>query len=168
MATSIDISTNSRMTWTLSDSPDIGTIAETAELKTSRSITNGTGSGEANVAWRGRVTVPAGQVYSLELDNLGSTAFNFAGKVVMQTLKDFVVINRTTANYAYVLVGVIGPNDTTGYSAKVNRGADYRVSDYLDGWPVTAGNKVVYIANPSAVACELDIGAIGVGVLEDT
>lgn len=168
MATTIDVTTNSRMTWTLSDAPEIGTIAETAELKVSRTITNGTGSGEANVAWRDRVTIPAGQTYSLELDNLGATAFGFGGKVVVSTLKDFLVVNRTTTLYAYVLVGVIGANDTTAWAGKVNRGGDYRVSDYLDGWAVNAGNKVVYIANPSAVACEIDIGVVGVGTLADT
>ena len=168
MATSIDVSTNSRMTWTLSDTPAIGSIAETAELKISRTIANGTGSGQANVAWRNRVTIAPGQTYSMDLDNLGSTAFGLGGKVVVSTLKDFCVINRATVAGRYVLVGVIGPADVTGWAARVNRGGDYRVSDYLDGWSINSGNKSIYIANPSPGACEIDIGVIGVGTFADT
>lgn len=168
MATTLSLTGNSRLSWSFSDSPTIGSLSESAEVRTSRTVENGTGSGQANVAWRDRVTIPAGQAYSLTLDDLGATAFGFAGKVVMTTLKEFMVVVNTTTASRHVLVGVIGPNDTTAFSARVNRGGDYRVADYLDGWPVTNSNKTIYIANPSAGAVEIDVAVVGVGSTADT
>jgi hypothetical protein len=165
----LSLTGNSRLTWSLSDSPVIGTVGKSAEIKTSRTVANGTGAGEANVAWVNRVTIASGQVYSLELRNLGDTVFGFAGKITMTTLKElFCVVNTTTAN-RYVLFGVIGPSDTTAYTARINRGGDYRVADYTDGWPVTQNvNDVIYIANPSAGAVEIDLGVVGVGTFSNT
>lgn len=169
MATSLSVTGNSRLTYSFSDAPEIGSLAESVELKTSRSVANGTGAGQANVAWRDKVTIAAGQVYSMDLLNLGATAFGFGGKVVINTLKEFMVVVNTTTASRWVLVGVIGPADTTGYSARVNRGGDYRVADYQDGWAVTNGvNNNVYIANPSAGAVEIDVLVVGVGSTVDT
>lgn len=169
MATSLAVTGNSRCTYSFSDSPTIGSLAESVELKTSRTVENGTGAGQANVAWRDRVSIAAGQVYSLDLLDLGATAFGFAGKVVMSTLKEFMLVVNTTTASRYVLVGCIGPSDTTGYSARVNRGGDYRVADYQDGWAVTNGvNNVIYIANPSAGAVSIDLVVVGVGSTADT
>lgn len=168
MPNTLDVTTNSRMTWTLTGDPAIGTLSENAELRTGRTIANGIGQGQANVAWRNRVTIASGQTYSLELDNLGGNAFGFNGKIVLSALKDFILINRAIQPGLYVLVGAIGPSDTTGYSAKVNSGGDYRVSDYIDGWAVTSGNNVVYIANPGAQPVQIDIGIVGVGTFADT
>jgi hypothetical protein len=51
----------------------------------------------------------------------------------------------------------------------VNRGGDYRVADYQDGWAVASNvNNVVYIANPSAGAVEIDLLVVGVGSTVDT
>jgi hypothetical protein len=168
VATTLAVSGNSRLTWSLTDDPTIGSLSESAELRLTRSVEQGTGSGQANVAWRNRVTIAAGQAYSLELDNLGASAFGFAGKIAITTLKEFMVIVNTETASRWVLVGVIGPGDTTAFSARVNRGGDYRVADYLDGWAVTNANKVLYIANPSAGAVEIDVAVVGVGAISDT
>jgi hypothetical protein len=169
MATTLTVTGNSRCTYSFSDGPAIGSLAESVEIRTTRSVENGTGAGQANVAWRNRVTISAGQSYSMDLLDLGATAFGFAGKVVVNTLKEFFVVVNTTTASRYVLVGVIGPSDTTGYSARVNRGGDYRVADYQDGWAVTNGvNNVLYIANPSAGSVEIDVLVVGVGSTADT
>lgn len=169
MATSLAVTGNSRCTYSFADAPTIGSLAESVELKTSRVVENGTGAGQANVAWRDRVSIAAGQVYSLDLRELGATAFGFAGKVVLTTLKEFFLVVNTTTASRYVLVGCIAANDTTGYSARVNRGGDYRVADYQDGWTVTAGvNNVIHIANPSAGAVSIDVVVVGVGSTVDT
>jgi hypothetical protein len=169
MATSLSVTGNSRCTYSFSDDPTLGSLAESVEIRTQRSISNGTGAGQANVAWRNRVTIAAGQSYSIDLLNLGATAFGFGGKIVINTLKEFFLIVNTTTASRYVLVGVIGPSDTTGYSARVNRGGDYRVADYQDGWAVASNvNNVVYIANPSAGAVEIDLLVVGVGSTVDT
>jgi hypothetical protein len=168
MAVTANISTNSRLTFGLADSPDLGSISQSVEVKTSRTVTNGTGAGQANAAWSARVTLPAGQVYSLDLTDLSLSAFNLAGKLSLSVLKDVIVVNNATAAGRHLLYGVISPADTTGYAARLNRGADYRWSDYQDGIAVTAGNKMVYIANPSAGSITFDIALAGVGTFVDT
>jgi hypothetical protein len=114
------------------------------------------------------VTLPAGQVYSLDLTDLSLSAFNLAGRLTFTTLKDIIVVNNSTTAGRYLLYGVISPADTTGYAARLNRGADYRWSDYQDGIAVTAGNRMVYIANPSAGSITFDIALAGVGTFSDT
>jgi hypothetical protein len=168
VAVTANISTNSRLTFGLSDSPDLGSISQSVEIKTSRTVSNGTGAGQANAAWSARVTLPAGQVYSLDLTDLSLSAFNLAGKVSLSNLRDVIVVNNETAAGRYLLYGVISPADTTGYAARLNRGADYRWSDYQDGIAVTAGNKMVYIANPSNGSVTFDVALAGVGTYSDT
>lgn len=168
MPTAVSLSTNSRLTFSLADSPDLGTIVQDVELRAARTVTNGTGAGQANAAWASRVTLPAGQVYSLDLTDLPLSAFNLAGKLALSVLKDVqVIVNTATAN-RHILYGVISPQDTTGYVAKLNRGADFRWSDYQDGVAVTAGNKMLYIANPSGGSVVFDIAVAGVGTYSDT
>ena len=162
--TTLSVSGNTRLSYSLSDAPVIGSASESAELRTSQSVSNGTGPGQANVAWRDRVTVTGGAAYSFDLLTLGATVFGFDGVVAINTLKDVLIINNTTATGAQLLVGVIGPSDTTGYAAKINRGGSYRVTDYSDGWPVTTGvNNTFYVANPTTGPVEFDVLLIGVG-----
>jgi hypothetical protein len=164
--TTLSLTTNARLSYTWSDSPAIGSLAESVEIKTSRTITNGTGADQANVAWRDRVTIPAGQSYALELRDLGATAFGFGGRVTLTTLKEFFVVNTETAAGRYVLVATIGASDAT---ARVNRGGDFRVADYVDGWTVTSGSTdIVHLANPTAHPVTVELGVVGVGSTADT
>lgn len=169
MPTELSVTANCRVSYSLTEDPVIGAVSEAAELRTSRTIANGTGENQANVAWRNRVTIAAGQVYSLDLTNLGATVFGFAGRVTMTKLKEVMVVNNTTTAGRYALWGVIGPGDTTAYVAYLGRGSEYRTSDYLDGRTVTAGvNSVIYVANPSPGPVELDMLLVGVGTFSDT
>ena len=64
MATTLTVGGNSRLSYSLTEDPVIGAVSESAELRTTRTIEDGTGENQANVAWRNRVTIAAGQVYS--------------------------------------------------------------------------------------------------------
>jgi hypothetical protein len=169
MATTLTASGSSRTSYSLSDAPAIGAAAESVELRVTRTVENGTGAGQANAAWRNRVTITAGQVYSFDLTALGATVFGFGGSVTLTKLKEvFVVCNTTTAG-AHVLWGVIGPSDTSAYAARIGRGGEYRWADYEDGITITNNtNDVIYVANPSSVSVEIDILVIGVGTYADT
>lgn len=177
MPTTFSGSSNLRSSYTLSDSPTIGTAGETAQLRVNRSIENGTGVDQANAAWRQVITVPLGQVYSLDLTNLGATVFGFGGKVSLSVLKElFVVVPEVQSLPANVpvggriLFGVISPADTTAYAAELWLGADYRWSDYRVGKTITSGNKFIYIANPanSGGSVMFDILLVGNGTYSDT
>jgi hypothetical protein len=169
MATTLTVSGSARTTYSLSDAPALGSAAESVELRVTRTVDNGTGSGQANAAWRNRVTIAAGQVYSFDLTDLGATVFGFGGSVSLTKLKELFVVCNTTQSGAHVLWGVIGPADTSAYAARIGRGGEYRWADYQDGITVTNNtNDVIYVANPSAMAVELDILLVGVGTYSDT
>lgn len=159
-----------RTSYTLSDPQVIGTAGETAQLRSNRDVQNGTGPNQANAAWRQRVTVSSGQVYSIDLTNLGATVFGFGGKVSLSTLKEvFVVVSTASAAYR-ILWGVISPADTTAYAAALGPGSDYRWSDYSVGVAINASNKNIYVANPANSGGEatFDLMLVGVGTYIDT
>jgi hypothetical protein len=165
MPNTISLSANNRITWTVSD----GVAAESQEVRTARSITNGSGANQANVAWRNQVTIPAGQVYSFDMNNLADSALGYSGRVTITSIRDVMVVNMTTTAGAYVLWGVIGPSDSSAYAARIGRGGEYRVADWYDGQAVTVGvDNVIYVANPSSVAVTLDVAFAGVGTYSDT
>lgn len=160
----ISVSGNARLTYSVSD----GIVSESQEILSTRSIANGTDSGQANVAWRGQITISAGQAASIDLRNLADSALGYTGKIVISTLREVFVVNKTTTAGAYVLWGVIGPYDTTAYASRINRGGEYRVADYLDGVTITNGvNSVIYCANPSGVSVTIDVGFVGIGTYVD-
>jgi hypothetical protein len=156
-----------RLTFSLADTQLIGSVTGDVEVRSSVTVANGTGAGQANVAWATKVTLPAGQVYSIDLTNLAASAFGYVGKVNVATLKDVIVVNNETTANRYVLYGVISQADTTGYAARINRGGSYRWSDYQDGVAITAGNKTLYIANPSGGSVSFDLALAGVGTFLD-
>jgi hypothetical protein len=156
-----------RLTFSLADTQLIGSVTGDVTVRASQTVANGTGAGQANVGWAAQVTLPAGQVYSLDLTNLPASAFGYVGKVNVTTLKDVIVVNNETVANRYLLYGVIAANDTTGYAARVNRSGSYRWTDYQDGIAINAGNKTLYIANPSAGSVTFDLALSGVGTYSD-
>ena len=167
MATAISISTANRLSYSLAGSPDLGTLGEGYETSVSRTVANGTGSNQANAAWVELVTVPAGQVASLDLTNMVAEKFGFVGYVEFAVVKDVMVVNKESAAGRFVLWGVASPSDTTGYAARINRGGDYRWTDYADGVAVTSGNKVLYVANPGVSPVLLEVAICGIGTYHD-
>lgn len=168
MSTAISIGTANRLSWSLADTPTVGLAGESYETSITRTVANGTASGQANAAWADIVTVPAGQVLALDLTLLSTAKFGIAGYVTFTTVKDVFVVNKETTAGRYVLYGVSSPSDTTGYAAKINRGGEHRWTDYLDGIAINAGNKIVYIANPTASAVTLEIAVCGIGTYVST
>jgi hypothetical protein len=156
-----------RLTFSLADTQLIGSVTGDVEVKSSLTVANGTGAGQANVAWATKVTLPTGQVYSIDLTNLPASAFGYVGKINVATLKDVIVSNTETTSGRYLLYGVISAVDTTGYAARINRGGSYRWTDYQDGIAITSGNKMLYIANPSNGSVAFDIALAGVGTFLD-
>jgi hypothetical protein len=158
---------NTRLTFSIADTQLVGSVTGDVEVRSTQTVANGSGAGQANVAWATEVALAAGQVYSLDLTNLSASAFGYVGKVAVTTLRDVIVVNKETASGRYLLYGVISPQDTTGYAARINRGGSYRWTDYQDGIAVTAGNKTLYIANPSSGSVTFDIALAGVGSYSD-
>lgn len=168
MPTAIAISTASRLSWSLTDTPSVGTAGESYETSNSQRVSDGTSVGQANAAWADLVTIPANQVLALDATQLSTAKFGIAGYVAFSVLKDVMVINRETAAGRHVLYGVASPADTTGYAARINRGGEHRWTDYTDGVSINASNKMIYIANPGTAAVTLEIAMAGVGTYVST
>jgi hypothetical protein len=158
---------NSRLTFSLADTQLVGSVTGEVEVRSAQTVANGTGAGQANVAWATQVSIAPGQVYSFDLTNLPASAFGYVGKVNVTTLRDVIVVNNATGSSRFILYGVISQADITGYAARINRGGSYRWTDYQDGMEVTAGNKTIYIANPSGGVVSFDIALAGVGTFSD-
>jgi hypothetical protein len=156
-----------RLTFALTDTQLVGNVIANAEVRSSVNIAHGSGAGQANVAWAAETTIAAGQAASFDLTNLPASAFGYVGKVSISTLRDVIVVNNETAAGRYILYGVISPQDTTGYAARINRGGSYRWNDYQDGIAITAGNKTLYVANPSSGSVTFDMAFAGVGTYSD-
>lgn len=163
----LTLSGNNRLTFSIADTQLVGSVTGDVEVRTTQTVSNGTLAGQANVAWATKVTLPAGQVYSIDLTNLAASAFGYVGKINVATLKDVIVVNNETTSGRHLLYGVISAVDTTGYAARINRGGSYRWTDYQDGIAVTSGNKTLYIANPSAGSVTFDVALAGVGTFSD-
>jgi hypothetical protein len=163
----LSLTGNSRLTFSLADTQLVGSVTGEVEVRSTQTVANGTGAGQANVAWATKVTLAAGQAYSFDLSNLSASAFGYVGKINVTTLRDVIVVNNETAANRFILYGVISQADTTGYAARINRGGSYRWTDYQDGIAVTAGNKVIYIANTSGGSVTFDLALAGVGTFSD-
>ena len=158
---------NNRLTFSLADTQLVGSVTGDVEVRATQAVDNGTAAGQANVAWATEVTLTAGQAYSFDLTNLAASAFGYVGKINVATLRDVLVVNNETTAGSYLLYGVISQADTTGYAARINRGGSYRWTDYQDGIAVNAGNKTIYIANPSSGSVTFDLALAGVGTFLD-
>jgi hypothetical protein len=163
----LSLTGNSRITFSLADTQLVGSVTGEVEVRSTQTVENGTAAGQANVAWATEVTLAAGQAYSFDLTNLAASAFGYVGKINVATLKDVLVVNNETTAGRYLLYGVISQADTTGYAARINRGGSYRWTDYQDGIAVNAGNKTIYIANPSSGSVTFDLALAGVGTFSD-
>jgi len=163
----LSITGNTRLTFALSDVQLVGSVTNDVVVRATQTVENGTGAGQANAAWASKVTLAAGSAYSLDLTSMPASAFGYVGRVSLTNLRDVVVVNNTTTAGRYLLYGVISPQDVTGYAARIGRGGSYRWTDYQDGITVTAGNKLIYIANPSNGTVVFDIAVAGVGSFLD-
>jgi hypothetical protein len=163
----LSLTGNSRLTFSLADTQLVGSVTGEVEVRSTQTVANGTAAGQANVAWATQVTLAAGQAYSFDLTNLPASAFGYVGKINVTTLRDVIVVNNATTVNRFILYGVISQADTSGYAARINRGGSYRWTDYQDGITVTAGNKVIYIANPSGGSVTFDVALAGVGTFSD-
>lgn len=168
MANAISITTASRLAWSLVDDPAVGAAGESYESSSALSVSNGTGSGQANAAWVGVVAIPAGQVLALDVTALATEKFSFNGVVNFSVIKEVLVINRETEAGRHVLYGVSSPSDTTGYAARINRSGEHKWADYADGVSINASNKMIYIANPGTAEVTLEIAMAGVGTYVST
>lgn len=82
-------------------------------------------------------------------------------------IRAILVINRTTAQNSYLLVGAAASNEfsapfgAAGDTARVPAGSPLMLANLYDGWAVSGSSKNLKIANPSAVDVDYEIAILG-------
>lgn len=97
MANVLTVTGNTRVTWSLSD----GTASTGGEQKSSRSIINGTGPYQANIAWNITGALTTGVLYEYTGSGLPFTPFQSGGQIFVTKWKEllFSVVTGPTGGY---------------------------------------------------------------------
>lgn len=157
-----------RATFVVTDDPLTGDRSEGVEVRSSVAYSHGTGAGQCNAVARIVETIPAGSTLQIDLQNIPQSAFNFQGAVSFSRLREFAIVNLEAASGRFVLWGTVGPNDPTGYSARIDPGGSMQVSSPADGYAVSQANRLLYCANPGLHPVSIELLFAGVGTYSDT
>ena len=82
-------------------------------------------------------------------------------------VRALVIVNRTTVQNSYLLVGAAASNEwsapfgAAGDTVKVPGGSPLMLSNVVDGWAVSGSSKNLKVANPSAVDVDYEIAILG-------
>jgi hypothetical protein len=103
----LTVTGNTRLTWSLSD----GTASTGGEAKSGRSIVNGTGPYQANVAWGITGTINASGVIAYSGSGLPFSPFGSGGQVTVTRWKELlfsVVTGPTGGHVTFSAPGITG------------------------------------------------------------
>jgi hypothetical protein len=129
---------NTRLTWSLSDQQAIGPVGRSAEQKSGRSITHGTGPNQANVAYTNTFSIAGMDDIELDLGLMDVSAFGFGGLLSISKVKELLIEVTTGPTGGYVTVRL--PAGITGI--RVNAGGQFHWIDYLSGLEYVDNLKV--------------------------
>ena len=154
MPNELTVAGSTRLAWSLSSSDSIGSSSSAAEHRTSRSITDGTGPGQANVANTQRITC-TGSGASLAINAPNISVIGVAGQMSVTTLKELLVsvVSGPTGGY----FNLQAPGGITG--ARVGVGGQLHWADYQVG---ATGNTVALSGGPTGTYT-VDLTLVGNG-----
>lgn len=138
-------------------------ITDSTRVELRARLTNGTGAGQANAYWRDSVAIAAGATASIDLRNLSMEFFAATGSIGMASVKQLVVVNRSTA--ATLAVGVSATNRWTALAAgSITVGASgvFYASYTGTGYATTTTDKVLAITNNGAASATVEVYVAGV------
>lgn len=160
MANELAITGNTRLTWSLTDTQPIGSVTRSAEQKSSRSVSNGTGPNEANCAWSAQYTITGVGSLSLNAASLAMPSFGYSGNASLTQIKEVLLSVATGPTGGYVTFGM--PTGATG--VRVNVGGQFHWLDYLAGVGAT-GSFVVQNAVTGTYSVNLSVVGNGTYVV---
>jgi hypothetical protein len=147
---------------------DIGSSKETiVNQKYDLSLTDGTGSGKAQVVWQDKRSILTGASETLDLKSLPRAS----GRAALTKMKA-LIIKVTTATTGYTLKLKAGASN--GFSAIFSDATDELVvgaggvlvlTSGVDGYTVGATTKTITITNPAGGTLDYDIIIIGEGAI---
>ena len=126
-------------------------------------LTDGTGSGNANGYYKDVVTIAAGGTANVDLRSLPLVFMGGTGTLSLASVKVLLIRNRSTT--ASLSAGVSVANRWTALSAdSIAIGPDgvLYTTHLTTGLATTASNKVLAITNNGASAADIEIYVVGV------
>lgn len=141
---------------------DLTTPTEAIAINKSQSLTNGTGSGQANQVFTDQRTVSAA---SENLDLAGGLTDAFGDTITFTGIKMLMVKNlSTTAGQDLTLSGNFLDDDMLGGGSStviLGPGGIFFISSPVDGFDVTAGTGDILTVDPAANTISYDIVLLG-------
>jgi hypothetical protein len=159
MANTLSVSGNTRLAWTLSESQGVGSVSRSVEQRSSRSIANGTGPNQANVAITDTVSVTGTNTRNLDVAAYATNAFGFPGQAFFSTVREVLVSVTTGPTGGNLTVGL--PTGVTG--VRLNVGGQFHWIDYLGGIPSSASPANVSLKSNVTGVYSVDVTVIGTG-----
>lgn len=153
MPTSLTVAGTTRLAWSLSDSQSAADYSASGEDRTSRSISNGTGVGESNVAASKSITgTQAG--FSLSITGITGSVLGAVQTANVSTVRELLVQVSTGPTGGFLTVthpGISG--------VRVGVGGQLHLADYGSG--ITGGTLA--FATSITGTYSVDVTAVGVG-----
>lgn len=153
MPTSLTVAGTTRLAWSLSDSQSAADYSASGEDRTSRSVSNGTGVGQANVAASKSITgTQAG--FSLSITGITGSVLGAVQTANVSTVRELLVQVSTGPTGGFLTVthpGISG--------VRVGVGGQLHVADYGSG---ITGGTLSFSSSVSGTYA-VDVTAVGVG-----
>ena len=163
MATSFSLIGTLRVVPSWVDELNTTALTDSVTVQIPFTVTNGTGSGQANGYYKDVVTIAAGATANVDLRALPLVFMGGTGTLSLASVKVLLIRNRSTT--ASLSAGVSVANRWSALSADAiaigPEGVLY-TTHLSSGLSTTASNKVLAITNNGAAAAEIEIYVVGV------
>jgi len=153
MPTSLTIAGSTRLAWSLADSQSAASYSASGEERSSRSISNGTDVGQANVAASTTITgTQAG--FSLAITGITGSILGATQTARVNTVRELLVQVNTGPTGGFVTMthpGISG--------VRIGNGGQFHLADYGSG---ITGGTLAFAASVTGTY-SVDVTAVGVG-----
>ena len=153
MPTALTVAGTTRLAWSLSDPQSVASYSASGEERSSRSVSNGTGVGEANVAASKTITgTQAG--FSLSLTGITGSVLGATQTANVSTVRELLVQVNTGPTGGFVTMthpGISG--------VRIGNGGQFHLADYGSG--ITGGT--LSFSSTVSGTYSVDVTAVGVG-----
>lgn len=165
MATELSVTGQTTLSWSLSEANNPTSYSASAQQRSTRSIANGTGPGQANVAWSGTVAITGTNQAQINIGNIQTYPFNGYLVMGMDYLKEMLVEVTTGPTGGYVVISTTGVSPTAPINFPVGVGGQLHFCDYSAGMGISSLTYTDFLQLRSAVTgtYSVDVTFVGVG-----
>ena len=167
MSTNLKSLIGAQLGWTWQDRDGTATVTNSNRTVFRQDLQDGAEANQADAVWNSDNRVlAAGGSETLELDALEKCLFGDTIYVSLLTVKAILLVNRSTADDAYLTVGGapgdtwIGPFGAASDTIRVMPGGALLLAAPRAGWDVEVGTADLRIAAP-ALGVTYDIAILG-------